>query len=832
MPLTKAQAKKLHDATKDLDFVETSRTWDDAITRKPEWVQSIQGESPHDGLQTKLRDLRLESLNRKTKVVDFENEKVRVYPRSDKNIESDVDDIFARGLDSARAVTEILKYDKPSIEAMLGARDPALQDLTELLNKFQSNMKVHRDNEDQAEGMENARKELARFNGALVDLLVKRNVVGKKKEAIEAINFVRDFLWKKDISMPICVIDKKGMAQEDEVQVLRYAKPMEFGAAEFKRTDSETEEAINFWDGTQPWKQKLTTAVGGGKWFEQFLTENLQQLKKQSSTPMSRYTPNPANAFDCTDIIIDKDGNVSHLSSHERVAVTEPLGVGDTKSRQEVTDWNHLQLVTKARLESGLNSFMEKWGTIIGDDPIPYTILHQTLIGDEVTFSPDQSKAKASKMQASVIDSKTEANAAVRRMLENSTILRNKETGEIKFISNKFAEYDEISDDWQKVNIDLLETNNGINMWSARTRVRNNDYNDARQLIGNAVNMFAKVREKYPGANNDLTHVIDFLNSRDHSLVTPFKFRGEKVKNALKGLTNELRDDNGSFKGLPKDVRENIALSAQAAVELKCTVHETWLGSARRNIANFTRDYVRQVPILGHVIDWVVRGTMTVAAVGLKAVAGLITLPFSLPQWIKHRDDRREMYKSTYEGILAESLGSLRGGCMSSADRALEQAEQRVMMKKQFAQEGKIISYNDSPTEKARVYSEYGSTRTKHASAENATGTPGTSDDEVRGTFLNARSGVLSHVAETPEEQRLAKDLSSLRKGAYGKVTFAEYISNPAVGVKATKVAKVEAPPLRRTSSVVVDKKVSSEADKNGVAQPPSSREESFSNSL
>ncbi|WP_019215242.1 hypothetical protein [Legionella tunisiensis] len=522
--------------------------------------------------------------------------------------------------------------------------------------------------------------------------------------------------------------------------------------------------------------------------------DNLETMKKLSSTPMSRFTPNPANAFDCSDITVDKNGEVTHISYHERVAVTEPLNVGATKSRQDVTDWNHLQLVSKARLESGLNSFMEKWGPFIDEnEPIPFTILHQTLIGDEVTFSPDQSKAKASKVQASVIDSKAEANAAVRKMIENSTIFRNKDTGEIKFLSNeRFAKdpYNgEIPEGWQRVNVDLLETNNGINMWSARTRVRNNDFNDARQLIGNAVTMFNKVGEKYPN-NQDLKTITDFLNSRDHSLFTPYKFRGENVKKAIKNLTDELRKDDGQFAGLDKDVRENLALSAQAAVELKCTVHETWLGSARRNIANFTRDYVRQVPILGHLADWAVRGAMTVAALGLKAVVGILTLPFSAPQWYKHWGDRREMYKSTYEGLLAESLGSLRGGCMSSADRAGEQADQRAMMKKQFAEEGRIISYNDSPSEKARVYSEYGSTKAKHDFVEMATGTPGTSDVETRGIFLNARAGVLSYVAETTEEQQLAKDLSGLRKGKYSEVTAQQYITSPAVGVTAPKVEK------------------------------------------
>jgi hypothetical protein len=617
---------------------------------------------------------------------------------------------------------------------------------------------------------------LARFNGALADLLVVNNVVNNHNQAIQAINFVRDFLWKKDICTASCVIEINGSSK-----MLRYAEPMTFGQAEVKRRGSD--ETIDLWSGHQPWRYKLAEAVGGGEhsWFEKFMDENIEKMRTISSTPMSRFTPNPPNAFDCSDIVV-KDGVVVHLSHHTKTAVTEPLAVGATKSRQEVTDWNHLQLLSKKRLEAELNVFMEHWGDIIDDQTvIPFTILHQTLIGDEVTFSPDQMKAKASRLQASVIDSKLEANARVRRMLEGSVLIRCSKTGQIELLPEakfKIDYHDDIPLGWQKVQIDLLETNNGINMWGPITRVRNNDVNDARKLIGNAVTLLDKVNEKYP--RQDLTKVIAFLNSPDHSLLIPYKFRGQEVKEAINALTSELRNENGFFSKLPKETRENLALSIQAAVELKCTVHETWLGSARRTIANFSRDYVRAVPILGHLVDWILRGTMTLAALALKAVAGLLTLPVSAPQWIKHWNDRQEMYKSTYEGLLAESLGVLQGGCMSSADRAGEMAEQRAAMKKQFTEEGCLISYNDDQNTKKEFYKKYGSTKAKHDFVEMATGTPGTSDSETRG--INNSACILSHVAETEEEQQLAKDLSGLRKGQYAKVTAKEYIRSPAVG--------------------------------------------------
>ncbi|WP_232220237.1 hypothetical protein, partial [Legionella tunisiensis] len=89
-----------------------------------------------------------------------------------------------------------------------GLDNQALKDLTKLLNKFQKNMQVHLNNENPAKGMENARKELARFNGALANLLEHHAVVANRGEAIQAINFVRDYLWKKDMCTPSCVIEK------------------------------------------------------------------------------------------------------------------------------------------------------------------------------------------------------------------------------------------------------------------------------------------------------------------------------------------------------------------------------------------------------------------------------------------------------------------------------------------------------------------------------------------------------------------------------------------------------------------------------------------------
>ncbi|WP_133128684.1 hypothetical protein [Legionella nagasakiensis] len=759
MPLTRVQADRLHSLIRGADV---QKEVEDGRRR---WqIDAPLGAVANFGdLQQRLLDIREASLDRKSVVVDFDGKPVRVFPDTPgQNINSDVNDIYARGVDSARAVTEILRLapasDSASHMGGLGIESPARRELVQLIERFQINMAHHEPNGE--EGLKNAKKELQRFNGALSDLLVKHGAVERREQANNAISFVRDFLWKRDLCTASCVLDGN---------MMRYAEPMTFHAGDSR-----------LWEGEQPWKRKLASSVGAG-WLGPFFQEHLADLKRLSPTPMSRFTPNPANAFDCTDFMM-KDDEVTQMSHHVRTAITEPLAVGSTQSRLPITIWNHHQLLAKERLETGVNAFMERWGALYPDGAIPFTVLHQTLIGDEVTLSPDQQKSKASKFGGSVIDSKEAANAAMRAWLAEHQIIRNKADGKIEI--HPKSESRPVPDGWQEVKVNLLETNNGINMWSARTRVRNHDVNHARQLIGTAADVLSRAQLQPP--NQDLNTIVRFLNSSDHSFITPYKFRGPAVKEAMVRLTAELRTDNGAFNHLPKETRESLALSMQAAVELKCTVHETWAGSLRRNVANFTRDYFRKVPVIGHLADWAVRGTMAVVGLGLKLVTGL----FSLPQMLKHRGERKSVYKAAYEGILAENLGQLQGGCMSSADRALEMAEQRAAMRKQFAEEGRIVSYNDSREEKRAFLHDYGRTKTKHDQVEMATGTAGTNDVETRGMV---GGDCLMSSVETEAEQKQARFLAGLRKGGYDDgMTVASYSSSLPVGVRPPRDASSE----------------------------------------
>ncbi len=803
MSLTKAKAEKLYKALPE-DFEINIKPWSNALSTP------LQAETL-DQLQAQLIALRKASLDRKSFLIDlndsesnseskamiedFENipsKMIRVFPPRAENIKLDVLDIYARGIDSARAATEIFAQAQLADERAQGK-------LIEFINKFQSQMVTHQESKQ----LKDAQKELEKFNGALSSLLVKCGVVKEKENAYKAINFVRDFLWKKDICTAACTIEK--LKQNGDL-MLRYAEPLTFKDPEFRKRSSQ--KRIDLWDHTQnqPWRVKLGEKVGSDqdhRWFINFMTAHHEELKKLSSTPMSRSTPNLANAFDCNDIVI-KNKKVLSIGHHLGTAITEPIDVGDTESRQDITDLNHLQMIAKDRIEAELNAFMEKWGTFHQQGPITITKLHQTLVADQVTFTPDQKKAQKSKFNSTVIESKTNANAVIRQLFNSSVIFRNSESGEI--IQQSKEDFQKqygntIPQGWQEVNIDLKETNHCVNMWNDVSRVRNNDMDGPRELINNAVKLFAKAKPKQDNrTTKNLDIIIDFLNSSDHSLFTPYKFRRDSVKTAVQQLTLKLRKtqkNDDPFFGLSRFQRENLALALNAAVELKCTVHETWLNSLRRHIGNFTQDYLRPFPVLGPLADMLIRSVMSIVAI----VVGIPLALVNMIQIYKHLDDRTEIYRASYEGLLAETIGILEGGCMSNADRGKEIAEQRAALRKQFTEEGKILSFNDFSKDKIKFYKTYGSTQAKHDLDEMATGTSVTSDKETRGlsgvlaslfsgvfSFLSGLFAVnlMSELVETPEEQLLSEQMSALRKGRTDMTVDADsYLSELPFGIKA-----------------------------------------------
>lgn len=834
MPLTKQQALELHQAIADIPFEARRRKaelrWISLMAPSKNPMSSPSSNNPLEHLkalnelQPRLIELRKAHLNTKSVEIKFGEgsafgkKTIRVFdPTREKNFNCDIPDIFARGIDSANAVIEILKYAFPlklrdSQGTMQSLTDhpnkKAIETLMDLIFHFKDKMAHHQASEGKKR-IAAAMKELKRFNAALASLLVEYNVVEERSHAKKAISLVRDFVWKRDLCTAHCSVENK--AEGSTHTMFRYAEPMTFGPSEFRVTGSKSR--LDLWKKKdRVWLDDFAGKLGlsksnmAGSWFEKFLDTNKDPLESLSSTPMTRFTPNPANAFDCTDFMVDDNGELVQMGHHVRMAITDPLEIKNPIERQKLTDFNHLQLFSKTRLAKEIAAFMDNWGCLFkeGDNsPIPLTVLHQTLIGDEVTLSPDQTKA-VSGFDGSVIDAKQEANAAVRTMLSKSLILCQREKPHAVMVLNKscIEETDtEVKlytkspsgqrgellatypyDQYQKVEISLLETNNCVNMWHSRARIRNNDVNDARQLINQAVVLFERCNQQLN--NPDLSIIIEFLKSRDHSLFTPYKHRGEAVKAAVRNVSDLLRNQPlpGDLGGLN---RENLNLSLQAAVELKCTVHETWFGSMRRVISNFTRDVRDTVPVIGHVINWATRFVLWT----LSTAITILAFPLHAPSYIKHLADRKEIAKANYEGLLAESIGALMGGCMSAADRAGEIDEQRAALRRQFADKGVLLGYNDSPEKKLAFFKAYGSTRTKHDNVEMATGAPVTNDSETRGfspllyvaKFLAAIKlispevvnlmtvGLMSSRVETEEERETNAQMSGLRKTGYDK---------------------------------------------------------------
>jgi hypothetical protein len=705
----------------------------------------------------------------------------------------------------------LIKHKKGGLEDRLGEYE---------IKTYKNNIKTLKTQlkelqEEQKALLKQAKKDLNQFNGALSDFLITNNLItfsfntklsrwwhehkivnnngidtDKRILANNAINFVRDYLFKRDISTAFCT--EESVPGKENMTMLRFSTPKTFAEKSEIHRKGEGK-PFNPWNDyqNQPWYKKLAAKVGGkgdASWLAKFMDAHSEQMKTLSSTPMQRFTPNPANAFDCTDIIIEND-EVVQTNHHSKIAISEPLSVGGTKSRQDITDWNHFSLVTKHNLTDLLNSHMERWGQrcVNNENEIDYTLLHQTLIGDEVSFTPDQTKAKRSQIEGSVIDSKLVANKAMRKFFKQNDVYRLKDdidednkAGKIVIVAkDKAAKYSS-SGDWQKVNIHLLETNDCINTWHLRARIRDNDIAHSRKLVSLSA---AHLQSVLGNEDEDVNKIIRFLNSTNYSLIWPYKKRRDGLKDAIKSVTDELLSEEGKYKSLDKNARRNLALGLQAAVNLKTTVNETLWGAARRKIGNFSRNHIRSwsfipviSPVIGHLIDWSIRGTLAVVAAVTKLSFNVLT--FGIPFFISlfnHKKDRKTVYKAAYEGIVTDSLlGSFHGGCMSSADRANEMAESRAAMTKQFAAEGKIIGFNDTPKEKEAFLTTYASTKNKHVSVEMATGIAATKDGETKGLV---EAGLMSQ-RETKEEQTLSKMASSLRKGKFDdKVKIADYIA-------------------------------------------------------
>lgn len=642
-----------------------------------------------------LKEERQDFLYKDAHAIDFEEKTVWIFPNQE--LLPDKWALYARGLDAARALIAILKH---------AGKENALNKVQTALAAFHKRITL---------GMMPL-KELELFHGVLIDLLTEQNIIANEKQGIKALEFVRDVLWREDFYAPFCTVDTfkptNTNSEYPKQYLLRYNEPLTFEEIEYKKDKGAP---LNYWKAEEPWKKKLKHAVDKqDQWLSTFLKVHLETMRTRSSTAMTRYTPNLANASLCADIILKKkddqsDLEISNLGNYTRHAILEPLKLSKTASRQPLAEFNLLQLLNEDFINNTIKGFLENWGPLLEKNKeIPITILHQTLVGAEVTLTPDQRKTSRS----SILESKEQAQEAAKQLFNKYNLYW---TGE----HIEFTPKEKVRLNVAKVKIQLSDINNCVNMWHTRARRRNQDIINSRKLIDELVKLAKKVTPQ----NTDLDIIIQFLESSNHSLFTPYKSRGEKVKRALNTLTTT---ELAQFP--TQSAKENFLLSISAAVELKCTIHETWAGACRRNIANFTRDYFRPIYGAGQIADLAIRGGMSFLSILIKGLGFL----FVADKVVKHRQDRKEIYKSVYEHLLAQSIGAVHGGCMSALDRAGEVGEQVAAMRKHFAIHNRLLGYNDSKKDKKAFFQE-ANTYTKHIQATLSTGANEVKDSETQG---------------------------------------------------------------------------------------------------
>lgn len=740
--VSKIQAENLWMAIKDAEL---------DLQPEPQ-MPDLRGLSSHT-INDWLRHWRESQLGKKYKTIELDGRELLICQKTEPSLA----DVAARGIDMARAAVEFLDLNNKDKEK-----------LTEIIKAYLRQMQRQK-------SISSAVDEVTKFHGALVSLLCKSTEIvpdtqanfwdssihllskiipsNKPHQVFKSLCFLRDFLWQRDFVKEYCILEPLG---EDEI-LLRHAQPLTFMPQE--NSSSPWSDLEN-----QSWLKGLHKKFGNAPWFAEFIHKHKETWATLSSTPMTRVTPNPANAVRMTDIFVNSD-EVTILGHHTRTAVTEPIDLADKESRQIITNWNHQQLIFP-QIREQLSEFMSIWGEYYPAGPIPLTIMHQTLIGDEVVFTPDQLKAKTSKFDGSLIDSKHLANQNLRRIFEEKDFYYHPVRKQLVFILPE-AKKRYIDDGFLKVEVDLLETNHCINMWQKRARVRDNDINDSRALINKAVALFQQVASQHN--SEAFNTLIRFLTAPDHSYLTPYVYRGKEVKAALTKISLSIKQGRRPFTSMTRETGNALALSLQAAVELKCLVHETWGGSARRNITNWSRDNLRKWYFggLGHVVDFGTRLTLSVLSFFVK-------IPVCIPHLIylyKHWYDRETVYLGLYEGVLAENIGMLEGGCVSAVDRAGEMAEFRAALKKQFMRIGRIIGFNDSHKEKLAFRETYGNTNAKHIQAEMATAVAGTKEKE-----MNFFADILIGKTENKKERSVSNHLAKLRIGSFENISYDDYL--------------------------------------------------------
>jgi len=168
-----------------------------------------------------------------------------------------------------------------------------------------------------------------------------------------------------------------------------------------------------------------------------------------------------------------------------------------------------------------------------------------------------------------------------------------------------------------------------------------------------------------------LNSVTDFLKSSDYGFFKSDKSQEEEVSAAMIKLSIAFKNK------LSQSHSRDLDIVMQAAVELKWTIHESWLATARRKGG-----------CAWHLVDPV----------------ALVTKGVSLPvsDWIEFGEcmknqetHRKSLFKSVYEGILAEKLGVIESDCLCNDNHCSEKSAFKKAMLMHYDATGHLICYND-----------------------------------------------------------------------------------------------------------------------------------------
>lgn len=686
-----------------------------------------------------LKETRIQEMNRESIQLNVDGiGLVRFFPPKDKNISLDAQAVFARGLDTARAVLEIIKHGN-------SARPFCQQDIIQALTVFQKEIASCGDN------LGKAKKCLKKFNGAMRSLLIETKIVEPKK-AEKSINFVRDFLWKQTWQAESFCTQALNPKEANGGYSVRLATPIEV-----KSNDAVNDIKIHH-----------LKSVKYGDWFAQFIDNYKDDLLRLSTTPMSRISYNPANAYDSSNIYVDKIGKVKQVINGTHVAITEPYQNTNKSDKFQGTKIIHESLIVGenfSRLNNLVKDQLEQWKGL-SNSPIEIPILHQTLIADGVLpgplsfFIPDQKKSD------SMLDNKEKANALVRKELENYKFYFTEKDGLIKTEPSA-----EIPDNAREIKFTILETNHCVNQHHKYSNIRSQTVTDSRHLVEMAAGRLEVLKEKNlsPAIQEHLTTIIQFLKSSDYGM-TPYKGREKEVKAAVTTLTAHFQKEaKCKSLGISSQTGSNIALLIQTATNLKCANHEGFVKAGQRIINN---SVLGKLPFLGPIIRFT--SWLVLQAAKIITIAPAAREVF---EWVKHNDTRRRTVEtSVNEALLAELLGERLGGCMSSADRAEEVEQKKQAYIRGFNNEGKIPGFDDEPADRKAFDERYLNTQEKHNLDKIATGISASSDVETRALLLLGESGLAAD-RETPDEKKTSEIGRGMRKGQFdGNVPIDKYL--------------------------------------------------------